>query len=132
MKTWISFFVICFVVKTFAAAPSTYRIQTEVYVDQALVGAPQIVTMSGKSATVETKYTSSGDFLKLSYVPQVIPQKDQSDSILLQVNFDYKKGLKKMNYSTNLVVKLGEEVQVPVLKNNQGELSYLKLTVATE
>ncbi len=114
-----------------AVTKKTYRIESQVYVDQKLVGKPGIVALSEKTAMIETKH-QSGDFMKLSFTPKEMNESARPGSLALQIQFEYQKDNQKIQYSTNLVVRRGVEVEVPVLVKDSTLTSLIKVTVNEE
>ena len=132
MKYFIISLLFLNVNAAFASKIQQYKIITEIYINDILVGAPKITTLNKKSAQISS-IDEKGNGYNLSYTPAKI--KDPSDSLLLKVNFNYKNNESKNHLNTNLVLEPDSTELIPIratFKAHKSTLSYLKIKVLTE
>jgi hypothetical protein len=116
----------------FASKIQQYKIITEIYINDTLIGAPQIITLNKQIAQI-TSTDDHGNGYKLTFIPEKI--KDPTNNLLLKINFNYKNNESKNHLNTNIVLQPDSTKSIPILatfKDHKSTLSYLKIKVIAE
>lgn len=128
----LSFVMGLFMTLAAFAAPTTYHIHSQVFIDGKLISSPRIVTLAGEAAEITQTGDNQTDKFSLKVTPENISNNEIKDGILMKFDIEYTYGSRSIKSSPQVITKSGSEASVSIGKIQGKEEVLLKVTATRE
>ena len=129
-----AFLVLTLLSATTWAAPTQYRINSQVYIDGKLVSSPKIITMANETAEIRqtTDNTEGASDIRVRVTPSEFQNDAIPDGILMKFEVEYKAGNRVVKSSPQIIARSGSEAEVTVGRTPGQDDLKLKVTATQE
>lgn len=115
------------------AAPTTFKIQSELYIDGKLVASPRITTLAGEQASIEQSSDQNPlDRLKISVIPSNMSHEKMKDGIFMQFEVQVQSGEDKLQVSPQILAKSGSEAVITIGSTDDDHEIMMKVMATRE
>lgn len=127
--TFLAITVSCSIV---FAAPTKYRIESQLFINGKLISSPRMTTNKGLPAEVSQVSEDSKEKMNMKVIVSDLSNEKIKDGILMKFDIEYSRGDQTIRSSPEILAKSGSEAMVSVGKTQTQEEVTLKVIATRE